>query len=357
MPYKGFRHSKKSRKKISKSTKGKKSHMYGKHLSEETKRKISKAKKGKPISKKTNTKTTHRINEFIKINLLQGGKKRTRKTRKKISKAMKGKNHPFYGRHHSEESKRKISKAKKGKHVGEKNPFFGKHHTKETRKRMSEVHKDQRPSEEMKQRISKTLKGRKSPMLGKRHSKQTIKKMKETRGGEKHPFFGTTRSDETKKKISKKNKGRHHTEEAKQKISKAGKGKRRSEEFRKRMREFRSNQVLPTEDTMPEKALQEALSERGIQFETHVKLTGRPDIFIKPNICIFVDGDFWHQNPREYKPNNNYVGKEKALDKWDEDYTISYKLRKQDYKVIRFWQSEIDLDVNDCVNRILKLIK
>jgi len=35
-------------------------------------------------------------------------------TKKKISKSMKGKNHPFYGKYHSEESKKKISESLKG---------------------------------------------------------------------------------------------------------------------------------------------------------------------------------------------------------------------------------------------------
>ena len=33
----------------------------------------------------------------------------------------KGENHPFYGKHHTEETKRKMSEAKKGKYCGEKN--------------------------------------------------------------------------------------------------------------------------------------------------------------------------------------------------------------------------------------------
>ena len=35
-------------------------------------------------------------------------------TSKKISKAKKGKNHPMYGKHHSDEARNKIGKAMKG---------------------------------------------------------------------------------------------------------------------------------------------------------------------------------------------------------------------------------------------------
>jgi hypothetical protein len=39
----------------------------------------------------------------------------SKETRKKLSKAKKGKNHPFYGKSHSDETKRKISETNKNK--------------------------------------------------------------------------------------------------------------------------------------------------------------------------------------------------------------------------------------------------
>lgn len=48
--------------------------------------------------------------------------------RKKLSKACKGKNHPLFGKHHSEETKLKMSKANKGKKV-----------SKETRLKLSKI--------------------------------------------------------------------------------------------------------------------------------------------------------------------------------------------------------------------------
>ena len=50
---------------------------------------------------------------------------------------MKGKNHPLYGKHHSEETKRKMSEAKKC----ENNPLYSKHLSEETKKKISEVRK------------------------------------------------------------------------------------------------------------------------------------------------------------------------------------------------------------------------
>lgn len=52
---------------------------------------------------------------------------------------------------------------------------------------------------------------------------------------------------------------------------------------------------IPFHDTKPELIVQAALRELGVQFRTHAPITGQPDIFIEPNICIFVDGCYWHK--------------------------------------------------------------
>jgi hypothetical protein len=67
---------------------GSKHHMYGKHLSEETKQKLREVNSGCVLDDET---------------------------KRKISDAEKGEKNHFYGKHHSEESKMKISVAKKGK--------------------------------------------------------------------------------------------------------------------------------------------------------------------------------------------------------------------------------------------------
>jgi len=58
----------------------------------------------------------------------------------------KGKNHPMFGRHHSEETRKKQSEKKKGKYLGENNPFYGKHHSEETKRKQSEKMKGENNS-------------------------------------------------------------------------------------------------------------------------------------------------------------------------------------------------------------------
>lgn len=148
-----------SRARQSAATRGKRHHMYGKHLSEATKQKISASlmgerspNYGKHLSAKTRAK----------ISVANTGKHRSEETRRKHSEAISGERHHMYGRHLSEEHKQKISAAKKGKPRSEK-----------TKQKIS-VSLKGRPnlaslgkpcSEETKQKISATLMGRPRPDL------------------------------------------------------------------------------------------------------------------------------------------------------------------------------------------------
>ena len=83
---------------------------------------------------------------------------------------------------------------------GKNHPRYGKKHSQETIKKMSEVKK------------------------GKVHSAETRKKMSLSSMGDKNPLYGKVVTEETRKKISEANKGRKHTPEARKKISEAKKG-------------------------------------------------------------------------------------------------------------------------------------
>ncbi len=135
------------------------------------------------------------------------------------------------------------------------------------------------------------------------------------------------------------------------------------------MRTARLHQVIPSKDTKPEKILQKLLRLQKIQFIKHKPILGQPDIFIEPNLCIFVDGDFWHANPMKYKrdgkveegfknkPNKILSGKLKAIDVWNRDKKVNQTLKKDNYKVLRFWHSELENNPEKCIQKILKTIK
>ena len=79
-------------------------------------------------------------------------------------------------------------------------------------------------SEETKQKISKTKKGRPSTLKGTHLSEETKQKMSSAKKGLPVWNKGIPCSEETKQKISKAKKGTHHTEEARKKMREAQKG-------------------------------------------------------------------------------------------------------------------------------------
>lgn len=54
--------------------------------------------------------------------------------------AMSGENHPWYGKHHTQESREKMSISKKDMYNGENNPFFRKKHSQENIEKMKGTH-------------------------------------------------------------------------------------------------------------------------------------------------------------------------------------------------------------------------
>lgn len=88
-------------------------------------------------------------------------------------------------------------------------------------------------SEDTKQKMSESHRGKKGTMLGKHHSEAAKRKIAESRMGEKHPFFGKHLSEATRKKMSDAHKGR----------TPWNKGKKMSEATRKKMSESAKNRT------------------------------------------------------------------------------------------------------------------
>ena len=110
------------------------------------------------------------------------------------------------------------------------------------------------------------------------------------------------------------------------------KGKKHSEEAIEKIRQARLKQIVPNKDTSIELKIQDLLRNQGIIFETNYPILGQPDIFIKPNICIFADGCYWHKCPE--CGFNDLIKNEK-------DQRITQELQKQGYTVVRLWEHEI----------------
>ena len=142
------------------------------------------------------------------------------------------------------------------------------------------------------------------------------------------------------------------------------------------MRESRLSQVFPPQDNKFELSMQASLREKGIEFETHrmyikrgLKIYGQPDIFIKPNLCIFLDGDYFHANPSKYpddfilwrerisKRSGRLVPARTAKMIRERDELVNKELRTQGYRPKRIWLSEFKENPEKCIQKIIKIIK
>jgi DNA mismatch endonuclease, patch repair protein len=74
------------------------------------------------------------------------------------------------------------------------------------------------------------------------------------------------------------------------------------------------------------------------------ELPGRPDfIFPKKRVAVFIDGDFWHGNPKKFripKTNCEYWSK-KIFRNVQRDREVNKTLRSLGWKVARFWESSL----------------
>ncbi len=134
------------------------------------------------------------------------------------------------------------------------------------------------------------------------------------------------------------NTGRKFSAEHRRKLSEANKGQKRSEETKAKIAANRAKQVLPVEDTLPERLLQEELTKRGVAFQKHKPIPGLPDLFIEPNVCVFADGDYWHN-----------IAEIAAA-----DVKTNEVLRDKGYIVLRFWEKDIKASAAKCVDQIVE---
>jgi group I intron endonuclease len=125
----------------------------------------------------------------------------------------------------SDEIKQKISKSKKGKKLSKehsekaKNAFKGKKHTEETKRKLSEINKGKKLSPEHIKKMSESHKGLK---LSEEHKRKI---------GDR--FRGKPLSEEHRKKIGASNKGKKLSEKTKKLIGESGRGRKLSEKHKK----------------------------------------------------------------------------------------------------------------------------
>ena len=150
-------------------------------------------------------------------------------------------------------------------------------------------------------------------------------------------------------------------------------GTHRSDATKKLLREARLRQdPMSFKETIPEKIMEQILKDMGIKFEKQKSVKDPvciPDFYINSKICIFVDGDYIHANPKPYlipsrsskitsghKPNDIIFRDITAKDMWARDKKITRQLKKKGYNVVRFWHSELENYREKCIQKLCEFL-
>lgn len=112
-------------------------------------------------------------------------------------------------------------------------------------------------------------------------------------------------------------------------------------------------------NTKPELAFRKALYAAGYRYRIdYKKLIGKPDILLKKyRTAIFIDGEYWHgHNWEERKPKvktNREFWIAKIERNMQRDREVNAELRRLDYTVFRFWETEIKKDLDTCLQKVI----
>lgn len=115
--------------------------------------------------------------------------------------------------------------------------------------------------------------------------------------------------------------------------------------------------------TQPELLLAKTLFARGHRYRKNNRTVfGKPDLtFKKIKLAIFVDGEFWHGRNWEKRKFDHKSNQEFWINKIERnierDKEVNQILTSQGWKVLRFWDKEIEKDLIFCVLQIEEAIK
>ena len=91
------------------------------------------------------------------------------------------------------------------------------------------------------------------------------------------------------------------------------------------------------------------------RYRIHYNLPGKPDIvYVSKRVAIFLDGDFWHgynwKKLGKVPPKKYWQAKiQKNIDRAK---NYNKLLKKEGWKVLRFWEHEIKQDSHKCIKKV-----
>ena len=306
------------------------------------------------LGKKQSEETIRKRAEKLKGNKWNVGKKQSEETiRKRISKVI--------GQRRTIEQKKRMSVAQKGIKLGIKL-------SEEHKQNISKGNKGRKVSDETRRKIGAKHKGKKLTLehrkkisevqKDRKQSEETVRKRAESNRGKK-------RSKEFSENLSKRMKGKIVSTVTRKKQSEKRKVISNRPEVKQKQREVRAKQKFPFKDSKPEVLTQFILEKNNIDFIKHKtfkfeKSFHQADIVIEPDKVIEVNGDYWHFNPKKYdgKSIQKKRGKEiKAEDVWEYDKYLIDGMEQHGYRVLVVWESELKDELDKTTKKILKFAK
>lgn len=125
----------------------------------------------------------------------------------------------------------------------------------------------------------------------------------------------------------------------------------------KKQRSYNMSRI-PSINTKIELMFKELL--KGTHLRYQPKIYGNPDFGSKKKrIAVFIDGCFWHKCRKCYTEpkSNRRFWIPKINRNFERDKIINKELKKQNYKVIRFWEHQIKKNVSKCADKIHTEVK
>lgn len=121
-------------------------------------------------------------------------------------------------------------------------------------------------------------------------------------------------------------------------------------------------QAIRSKDTKIEVTLAKTLFALGYRYRKHDKTVfGKPDLIFKGlRIAIFVDSEYFHGkdwdiNKHRIKTNQEFWWK-KIESNIRRDFEVNRQLKKDGWKVLRFWGSDIHKNLGNCIKKIERVI-
>jgi DNA mismatch endonuclease (patch repair protein) len=121
-------------------------------------------------------------------------------------------------------------------------------------------------------------------------------------------------------------------------------------------------------DTQPEIAVRKRLWALGYRYRIHAKVFGRPDVvFASARVALFIDGDFWHGNPEEWRRRGKATMAEmfptrttwwvaKIERNIARDREVDCRLRDEGWLVLRIWESSIAANIDAVIKAVAQKV-